>query len=421
MLTFHVIPLFLVIASEAWNLKVCACAMILDSSLRSATFRMTECQHYLAFARQADSEGNAASTPHEDERIRVRCLWAVEYYSASYIDGLLENLRKLGWLGERGMFEPEDPASWLARSRRDGLGRWKNIGYLVSQGTAADLPGETHTAPLPAGVDCAHLTMGLVTPSLVTMAVCFTFNHEQSAVLEDALRTDRQTCTKKTRRGWEYYRPESQKVNHIRQIRHDFVRLATDWFSENLPGVFSSGQLDRDVPTCEFLTLRKADPIPSENVEDDIVRLYSMMLGVYWDSDAWVMANRTRVKFRPPHSVFLGPPNHCGLTASESEINDGNPHHFGGQETMQTILSGWGILALLGSYEDRLRKVRDSVSSALKRRKGITDVLDEMVAPDSIDIMAVVTELASASRQGLRLFAPMTRIEPRRAGTRAGG
>ena len=47
MLTFHVIPLFLVIASEAWNLKVCACAMILDSSLRSATFRMTECQHYL--------------------------------------------------------------------------------------------------------------------------------------------------------------------------------------------------------------------------------------------------------------------------------------------------------------------------------------------------------------------------------------
>ena len=26
MLTFHVIPLFLVIASEAWNLKVCACA-----------------------------------------------------------------------------------------------------------------------------------------------------------------------------------------------------------------------------------------------------------------------------------------------------------------------------------------------------------------------------------------------------------
>ena len=35
MVTFHVIPLFLVIASEAWNLKVCACAMILDSSLRS--------------------------------------------------------------------------------------------------------------------------------------------------------------------------------------------------------------------------------------------------------------------------------------------------------------------------------------------------------------------------------------------------
>ena len=267
-------------------------------------------EEVLAFASQSDSEGNAASTPHEDEHIRVRCLWAVEYYSASYIDGLLENLQKLGWLGERGMFEPEDPASWLARSRRDGIGRWRNIGYLVSQGAAADLPGVTRTARLPAGVDYAHLTMGLVTPSLVAMAVCFTLNDEQSAVLEDALRTDRQTCTKKTRRGWEYYRPESQKVNHIRQIRHDLVRLATNWFSENLPGVFSSGQLDWDVPTCEFLTFRKADPMPSqhEEEEEDIVRLCLMLLGVYWDSDAWVMANRTGVKFRLPHRMFLGPP-----------------------------------------------------------------------------------------------------------------
>ena len=132
---------------------------------------------------------------------------------------------------------------------------------------------------MPAGVDYAHLTMGLVTPSLVTVAVCFTFNDKQSGVLEGALRADRQTCTKKTRRGWEYYRPESQKVIHIRQIRHDLVRLAADWFSENLPGVFSSGQLGRDVPTCEFLTFRKADPIPSQHEEDEIVRLCLMMLG----------------------------------------------------------------------------------------------------------------------------------------------
>ena len=371
-------------------------------------------EEVLAFARQSESEGNAASTPHDEEHIRVRCLWAVEYYSASYIDDLLDNLRKLGWLSARGMFEAEDPASWLARSRRDSTGGWKSVGYLVSEGTVVDLPGEAGTARLPAGVDSAYLTMGLITPSLVTVAVCFTFDDEQSGVLEDALRTDRQTCTKKTRRGWEHYQPESQKFNHIRQIRHDLVRMATDWFSENLPGVFSSGQLDREVPTCEFLTFRKADPIPSQHEDDDIVRFYLMMLGVYWDTDIWVMANCTGVKFSFPHSVFFGPPNHCVLTTSESEIGSGNPHHFGDQQTMQTILCAWGILALLGSYEARLRKLRDSVSSASKQPQDITNVLDEMVASDSIDIMAVVTELASASSRGLRLFGPMTRMEPRR-------
>ena len=81
---------------------------------------------------------------------------------------------------------------------------------------------------------------------------------------------------------------------------------------------------------------------------------------------------------------------------------------------MQTALCGWGILALLGSYEDRLRKVRDSVSSASRPHKDIAEALDEMVASDSIDIMAVISELASASRNGLRLFGPMTRIEPQR-------
>ena len=367
----------------------------------------------LAFARQSDSEGNIASTPHEDEHIRIRCLWAVEYYSASHIDGLLENLRKLGWLGERKMFEAEDPASWLSKSRRDGSGGWKTVGYLVRHGTAADLPGDTRAARLPTGVDYVHLTMGMVTPSLVTVAVCFTFNDERSGILEDALRTHRQTCTARTRRGWEYYRPESQKSNHIRQIRHEHVRLATDWFSENLPGVFSSVQLDRDIPTCEFLTFRKADPIPSQHEEDDIVQGYLMMLGVYWDTDVWVMANHTEAKFSLPSSVFFGPPHHCVLTVRESGIDDGNPHHYGDQQTMKTILCAWGVLALLGSYKDRMREILDSMSSASTQHKNLTDALDQMVASGSTDILAVATELASAPSNGLRLFGPMTRIEPR--------
>ena len=366
----------------------------------------------LDFARQRGSEGNVASAPPEDERITLRCLWAVEFYSPSYIDGLLENLRKLGWLGERDMFESEDPASWLSRSRRDGRGGWKTLGYLVNQGTATDLPGEKRTAPLPTGVDYAHVTMGVLTPSLVAIVVCFTFNDERSAVLEDALRTDRQTITKKTRRGWEHCLPESQKISHIRQIRQDLVRLAAMWFSENLPGIFSSETWDSDVPTCEFLTFRKADPIPSQHEGDPM--LYIMMLGVYWGIDAWMLANHTEVKFNLPHGVFFGPPNHCVLTAKESEIGNGTPHHYGDERTVPTILCAEGVLPLLAGYHYHMRRVRDSVASVSRSPKDVTAVLDAMMASDSIDMMAVISELASTPKKGLGLFGTMTKLEPKR-------
>ena len=114
-------------------------------------------EEILTVRRQA-SEQNRASTPREDESITLRCLWAVEFYTPSHMDGLLNDLRKLGWLGERDIFEPEDPASWLFKSRRYGDGGWKTLGYIVNQrSNAADLTGLKRTAPLPgvSGILCA--------------------------------------------------------------------------------------------------------------------------------------------------------------------------------------------------------------------------------------------------------------------------
>ena len=98
MLTFHVIPLFLVIASEAWNLKVCACAMILDSSLRSATFRMTECQHYLVL--QSDSLnicGTQANGTCAAASIAVLCpVWPFLHQVGAFGRGVVRTCHSAG-------------------------------------------------------------------------------------------------------------------------------------------------------------------------------------------------------------------------------------------------------------------------------------------------------------------------------------
>ena len=352
---------------------------------------------------------NRKSRPPADESITLRCLCAVEFYSPSHLDELEKRFFKLGW-AERDMFQPEDPLSWLSRSRRDGHLGWKTLGYIVDRRNKdVDLPGLTRIVPLPSGVDHAHAIMGLITPSLGVLAVCFTFNSQRSTVFERALQTDRKPISKKTRTGWRHYLPGSQKYHHLHQIRQDLVELSTGWFRKYLPGLFSSGQLHGGVPTCEFLTFRKVTPIPSPQERGPDAPLYLMMLGVYWGNDAWIDARNPGVKFNLPHSIFFGPPNHCVLTAKESEIDTGSGHHY--EHMLRTILSAVGLLPLLIGYEYRMRKIRDSTAAASVRAKDVATVLKEMAASDSIDMLAVMSELAAG--QGSWLLRRLIELKPK--------
>ena len=357
------------------------------------------------------SEQNLRTTPPEGERVALRCLWAIEFFSPSHIDNLVDSLRRLRWSGERDMFESEDPVSWLSRCRREGNGGWKPLGFMAKHGTTTDLPDVARAVQLPNGVEYAHATMVVLTPSLVAVAVCFTFSDEASAVFEEVLRNDRQPISMKTRRGWEHYLPLSQKGNQVRQVRQELVKQAGTWFSENLPGIFSSGWLDSDIPTCELLTFRSAEPIPSRPVDDPVVRGYLMLLGVFWGTNAWLVSYSPGLKFNPPHHVFIGPRNHCVLTANESEIGT-SPLHIDVQ-LMPGILCEGAILPLLDGYQDALRRVRDSVGWISRRQKNPQKVLETISASDSIDMTAVISELATAPKQGLRPFRSIPRLIPK--------
>ena len=284
------------------------------------------------------------------------------------------------------------------------------LGFLVSPGGTKDLPGIVRNGPLPDGVEYCQASIAVITPSLVAVAVCFNFSPKKSRVLEDVLRKDRQPISKKTQRGWEHYLPPSQKSNDVREARKELVALAAAWFSENLPGIFSSGLLDSKVPTCELLTFLNAEPIPNKTEDDPVAREYLMTLGVYWGTDSWFVTSRPGLKFNLPHSVFFGPPNHCVLTARQSEVGDA-PHYVDSQ-MMPGALCESAIFPLLAGYEYGMRKVRDLVGSEPRRLKNPAKVLETIVASNSIDMTAVIAELASAPKEGLWLFKSTSRLEP---------
>ena len=79
---------------------------------------------------------------------------------------------------------------------------------------------------------------------------------------------------------------------------------------------------------------------------------------------------------------------------------------------MPGVLCEAAIFPLLTGYEYRMRKVRDLVGSESSRLKNPAKVLETIVALDSIDMTAVISELASAPLEGLRLFRSMSRLEP---------
>ena len=134
-------------------------------------------------------------------------------------------------------------------------------------------------APLPACASYASAGIYSISPSLVSVVVCFVFNGDTSDSFNKALRTSRQTYLSPIQGGHRLHDVHSQKTDHIRQIRTSISGQIGTWFSENLPGLFSSGILDDDIPTCEFITLRKTEPFPSEMERDSDFQAYLDLLG----------------------------------------------------------------------------------------------------------------------------------------------
>ena len=321
-------------------------------------------ENSLRFYRESDAENNKETTPPDNELIGLGCIWAIEFYTPTHMDALLAGATRLGW-EEEGFYSLRDIEEWVNRSRRHPQGSgWHDLGTVRRSGTNSLTEKKVHrdALPPPRMIEASGYMLSL-TSSLVCVVMRFSPSEDLSAGFDTALRTDRQTYfTESSDRLRMMHNPGYQKASHIRQIRSEAKENMATWFSVNLPGLFSSGLLEGEIPTCELVTMRQVEPFPNTRSSASYLRLLDLDSNI----DVWSSAELPSLKFslslrRPGapqyHSVFaIKTKDH-----DDKEINDSKSCSLGRAEivfvnnvVVNGLLGWWAFLPMLEGFGKHL-------------------------------------------------------------------
>lgn len=391
-------------------------------------FRYSQEFDPLKHLREKDPGDNAKTSPPKEEFIDFCCMWGVEFYTPAHTEDLVEGFKRLGW-GEDGNLNLfANPIAWINGSRRyQQGGSWLNLGELIPSNVYSRVHSRStmnaRRVALPASVESASAWMYSVTPSLIGIVVCFVFDEVTSASLDQALRKDRQTFATPRGQGWQYHEPWKQKSDHISSIRTKASKNVATWFSENLPGLFSSGLLEGEIPTCEFITLRAIKPNPS--IEDKGNRPdYLRLLGVSHDLETWKCNRIPCLTLGITRDWESRPQHHTILATNESQFVHAIPDGYGREHRssriryadliMPKLISIWATLPMLEGYTQHISQVRSSTelrNEALRSPLKALKTLGSQVSY-SVDIAAVTSELAAHSKDGFSSFYDLEAFEP---------
>lgn len=360
---------------------------------------------------ELDPIENLETSPPDDEHINLVCLWAAEFYTPSHNEKLVDSFAKLGWDKEKWTRGSGDPIAWLNGLRGDHQGgAWMNLGVLAPHDSKFFSRTQDRIVELPAGVMYATAGMHSLTPSLVCIIVCFVFEGHWSDTFNSALRTDHRTYATRIKHGWQYHMPRHQKIDRINEIRSNLSQLAATWFSKNLPGLFSSGLSEGELPTCEFITTRLFDPFASRTVQEHSILGYSEIMGISQDRHVWRYEGIPDLKLSLPTGIARGPKLHSILAMREPTPCEDSPDKSGNTTRLNRLqelnmiipnwLSAWATLPLLEGYTRHIRKIRDSTTFRPRNRQNLLKVLENLGnhVSFSVDIAAVASELSSDSK-----------------------
>ena len=367
--------------------------------------------------RKNDAVDNAETAPPEDERVGLPCIWAVEYYTPSHVDRLVESLVRLKW-NQSDPLGRESPTSWIRTNRQlSSGGSWINLGTVRSVNDSRPWPIPHRTAPLPKSVDHARGYIHSLTPSLTCIVMCFIFDQKSRCRLDNALRKYRRTSIKYVSSGYQIFDPEQQKTEEVRQIRQENINLVSKWFRENLPGVFSSGLLGGRLPTCELITLRNVEPFPDLEVGDASRFGYLRVLDLKFSPSVWRSTNLEGLKFSFGHlehelaynSTFAvrdADIDEAGLSEPVARMD--SEHHG--------MVAKLAVEPLLEGYGKGLNELRDSLTTGIRKRSRrhpfqTLQTLVENPAYD-VDIAAVTTDLTEYTGESNRFWKDLAPFTP---------
>ena len=356
--------------------------------------------------RRRDADDNAKSEPPSDEVIDLRCVWAVEFYTPSQISKLLRGFESLGWNTDDSLGSDRNPTHWVQRNRElPHGGGWFNLGIIQRSGEGRDF-GHGRKAPLPSGVEYALASMYSLRSSITCIVIGFVLDETQNSRFEQALRRRRQSYRIPLPGRW--YRianPSAQKETDIRTLRDEMREHAAGWFRAYLPGLFASGRLAREYPTCEFLTLRNAVPFPPHSARDHTKDEWLRILNIHDDFYAWRAKELRGLKFVWPlrhdtHSRF-----HAVIAAREEDFSGEMMRPYGGNDRnslvcyvdqfVNGLLSRWALAGFLAGFERYLNNVRDSADFKPNDRVKPLHLLEDLAShiAKSVDIAAMSVEL----------------------------
>ena len=329
-------------------------------------------QESLAWHHKRDPKENRETSPPEDERINVHCLWVVEFYLPSQLDKLLLGIRDLGWTDSATIFDRQGPEQWVQQAMvSPNSGGWSNLGVVTRPGDQRFLGGSRH-APLPEVVDFARASIQSFSAGIVAVVLQFVLNDEAAGRLEAELRLDRKTHAERNPRGWSFIDPQNQKREACRTSRSLLKSACCSWFRNNLPGFFAEQSSDGQFPTADFLTFQEA--VPFERLAGGSHMNYMWVLRMESEIDAWASKESPGIRLGYDRYDSDGSFN-LTLAAREGDLfpqaSDSYLNSLGGRcregytnwlSSYDRTLVVWALAALQTTLEKHLAKIRNVVA-----------------------------------------------------------